>query len=140
MKTITIKGKEYKIKFGYNSFCDTDLLDRASEIMGILADRTITKKDNEFTVKMFKTTRELLFEGFKKFNPVESIEAVGNLLDDYFDEGTEEDTHGLMDVFGIVAQELLAEGFFGDLLKKSEKAISLMEERAKKNQKKSPKT
>lgn len=138
MKTITIKGKEYKIKFGYNSFCDTDLLDRASEIMGILADKTITKKDNDFTVKMFKTTRELLFEGFKKYNPVEKVSDIGDLLDDYFDEGTEEDTHGLIDVFGIVAQELLAEGFFGDILKKSEKAISLMEER-KKNQKKSPK-
>jgi hypothetical protein len=74
----------------------------------------------------------LLFEGFKKFNPVESLEAVGNILDDYFDEGTAEETHGLMDVFGIVASELLAEGFFGDLLTKSEKAIAQITERQKK--------
>lgn len=135
MTTLTISGKEYKIKFGYNSFCDTDLLDRTSDIMGILQNKE-TVKDMEFARKMFTVTRELLFVGFKKFNPVESIEAVGDLLDDYFDEGTKEDTHGLVDVFGIVAQELLAEGFFGDILTKSEKAIKTLTERAKKNQKK----
>ena len=135
MTTLTISGKEYKIKFGYNSFCDTDLLDRTSDIMSILQNKE-TVKDMEFTRKMFTVTRELLFVGFKKFNPVESIEAVGDLLDDYFDEGTKEDTHGLVDVFGIVAQELLAEGFFGDILTKSEKVIKTLTERAKKNQKK----
>ena len=77
-----------------------------------------------------------LFEGFKKFNPVENLETVGNLLDDYLDEGTEQENHGLMTIFGIIAQELLAEGFFGDLLKQSEKAIQTITARAKKNQKK----
>lgn len=132
MTTLKVKDTEYKIKFGYNSFCDTDLLDRTSEIMGILRGETGNTKDNEFTRRLFAVTRELLFEGFKKFNPVESLEVVGNILDDYFDEGTEEETHGLMDVFGIVASELLAEGFFGDLLTKSEKAIAQITERQKK--------
>ena len=134
MTTLKVKGTEYKIKFGYNSFCDTDLLDRTTEIMGILQDKTVAK-DNEFTRKLFCITRELLFEGFKKFNPVENLETVGNLLDDYLDEGTEQENHGLMTIFGIIAQELLAEGFFGDLLKQSEKAIQTITARAK-NQKK----
>lgn len=134
MTTLKVKGTEYKIKFGYNSFCDTDLLDRTTEIMGILQDKTVAK-DNEFTRKLFCITRELLFEGFKKFNPVENLETVGNLLDDYLDEGTEQENHGLMAIFGIIAQELLAEGFFGDLLKQSEKAIQTITARAK-NQKK----
>lgn len=134
MTTLKVKGTEYKIKFGYNSFCDTDLLDRTTEIMGILQDKTVAK-DNEFTRKLFCITRELLFEGFKKFNPVDSLETVGNLLDDYLDEGTEQENHGLMTIFGIIAQELLAEGFFGDLLKQSEKAIQTITARAK-NQKK----
>ena len=134
MTTLKVKGTEYKIKFGYNSFCDTDLLDRTTEIMGILQDKTVAK-DNEFTRKLFCITRELLFEGFKKFNPVENLETVGNLLDDYLDEGTEQENHGLMTIFGIIAQELLAEGFFGDLLKQSEKAIQTITARAKKNKK-----
>ena len=122
MTTIKVNGKDYIIKFGYNSFCDSDLLDRTTEVLGILqADQG--EKDSEFTRKLFVVTRELLFEGFKKKNPVDSLEEVGNLLDDYMDEGTEEETHGLIDVFGMIAQELLTEGFFGDILKKSEKAI-----------------
>ena len=122
MTTIKVNGKDYIIKFGYNSFCDSDLLDRTTEVLGILqADQG--EKDSEFTRKLFVVTRELLFEGFKKKNPIGSLEEVGDLLDDYMDEGTEEETHGLIDVFSMIAQELLTEGFFGDILKKSEKAI-----------------
>lgn len=28
---LKVKGKEYKVRFGYNSFCDTDLMDRTKE-------------------------------------------------------------------------------------------------------------
>ena len=135
MTTLKINGTEYKIKFGYNSFCDTDLLDRTSEIMGIIQDKSITK-DNAFTRRLFCITRELLFEGFKKFNPVESVETVGDLLDDYLDEGSENEDHGLMALFGLVAKELIAEGFFGDLLKQAEKSIQMITAKAKKSQKK----
>jgi hypothetical protein len=76
-------------------------------------------------------TRELLFEGFKKKNPVGSLEDVGDILDDYFDEGTKEDSHGIMNIFGMIAQELLTEGFFGDLLIQSEKAVKVLTERVK---------
>lgn len=133
MTTITINGTEYKIKYGYNNFCDSDLMDRTTEVMGFItssADKGEIK-DNEYTKKLFVLVRELIFEGFKKYNP-KTIEEVGDLLDDYFDEGTEDDPHGLLDVFGIITQELIASGFIGDLLKKSQKAIEKMAKKVEK--------
>lgn len=123
MMTINVNGTEYKVKFGYNSFCDSDLLDRTSEVMDILRGKTEGSNDSTFTRRLFIVTRDLLFEGFKKKNPVESLTEVGNILDDYFDEGTEDDPHGIVDIFGMLAQELLSEGFFGNLLTESTKAI-----------------
>ena len=32
---LKVKGKEYKVRFGYNSFCDTDLMDRTKDLLGI---------------------------------------------------------------------------------------------------------
>ena len=136
MMTLKVKDKEYKVKFGYNSFCDTDLLDRTTEIMGILKGSKETTKDNEFTRRLFNVVRELLFEGFKRYNPADNLEEIGYILDDYFEEGTEEDSHGLVSIFGLIAQELLTEGFFGDLLTQSEKAIKTLTEKAQ-NKKKS---
>ena len=136
MTTITINGTEYKIKYGYNNFCDSDLMDRTTEVMGFItssADKAQIK-DSEYTKKLFVLVRELVFEGFKRYNP-KTIEEVGDLLDDYFDEGTEDDPHGLLDVFGIITQELIASGFIGDLLKKSQKAIEKMAKKVEKNKK-----
>ena len=136
MTTITINGTEYKLKYGYNNFCDSDLMDRTTEVMGFItssADKAQIK-DSEYTRKLFVLVRELVFEGFKRYNP-KTIEEVGDLLDDYFDEGTEDDPHGLLDVFGIITQELIASGFIGDLLKKSQKAIEKMAKKVEKNKK-----
>ncbi len=133
MMTIKVGEKEYKVKFGYNSFCDSDLLDRTSDAMGIIGELQDTEKKDtmEKVRKLFNIVRDLLFEGFKKKNPVDSLEEVGDLLDDYLDEDKE--NHGLIDVFGMLAQELLTEGFFGDLLTKSNKAIeNLTKKSAKK--------
>ena len=133
MTTITINGTEYKLKYGYNNFCDSDLMDRTTEVMGFItssADKAQIK-DSEYTKKLFVLVRELVFEGFKRYNP-KTIAEVGDLLDDYFDEGTEDDPHGLLDVFGIITQELIASGFIGDLLKKSQKAIEKMAKKVEK--------
>ena len=35
MMVLKVKEKEYKVKFGYNSFCDTDLMDRTSALLKI---------------------------------------------------------------------------------------------------------
>lgn len=129
MTTIKVKNKEYIVKFGYNSFCDSDLLDRTAEALGMVQEMSNLNQDDELTTaetlakvrKLFNLTRELLFEGFKKKNPVATIEEVGDILDEYLDEDKE--NNGLIDIFGRIAQELLKEGFFGNLLMESSKAI-----------------
>lgn len=129
MMTIKVGEKEYKVKFGYNSFCDSDLLDRTSDAMGIIGElQNASDKDSMAKVrKLFTLTRDLLFEGFKKKNPVESVDEVGDILDDYLEEDKE--NHGLLDVFTLLAQELLTEGFFGDLLNKSLKEMENLKKR-----------
>lgn len=131
MTTITINGTEYKIRYGYNNFCDSDLMDRTTEVMGFIANKATDVKDSQYTRKLFVLVRDLLFEGFKKYNP-RTLEEIGDLLDDYFDEGTEEETHGLLDVFALISKELLAAGFIGDLLTKSQKAMEKMEKKVEK--------
>lgn len=132
MTTLKVKDKEYKVRFTYNSFADSDLLDRTFETLTLVQEMLQggesteeNAKENTSPVekikKLFSLNRELLFVGFKKENPVESIEAVGDILDDYLDEDPK--NHGLIDVFNMIAGELLASGFFGDLLTKSSKAM-----------------
>ena len=134
MMTLKVKDKEYKVRFTYNSFADSDLLDRTFEALKIVQEMLDSTNDTESIgtlKKLFVLTRELLFVGFKKENPVESVEVVGDLLDDYLEEDAEH--HGLLDIFNMIAGELLTSGFFGDVLKKSNQAL---ESRTKKSAKK----
>ena len=139
MTTLKVKDKEYKVRFTYNSFADSDLLDRTFETLTLVQEMLQGKESTEENTspvekikKLFSLNRKLLFVGFKKENPVESIETVGDILDDYLDENPE--NHGLIDVFNMIAKELVASGFFGDLLTKSNKAMQ--ETLAKKSAKK----
>lgn len=133
MITLKVGDKEYLIKFGYNSFCDSDLLDRTAETMGIIGELQKASTDSESMAKvrkLFNLTRELLFEGMKKKNPVENISAVGDILDDYLDEDKE--NHGLVDIFSQLVTELMGEGFFGNLLDQSNKAITNLTKKSNK--------
>lgn len=113
MMVIKVKDKEYKVKFGFNCFIDTDLLERTEKLIKIFDDSE--HKDDKYGMErikdLFTVTRELLFVGFKKYNPLETLEDVGNLLDDYADEGTEENPHDLLELFGTLSNELMNEGF-----------------------------
>lgn len=117
---LKVKGKEYKVKFGYNSFCDTDLMDRTSDLLKIFQGaEVVDDKDVSGMGKikeLFTCVRDLLFVGFKKHNPVENVQEVGDILDDYHDEGTEEDKRGILDLFTKLTEELMNEGFLGDLM------------------------
>ena len=126
MFELRIDNKDYKVQFGFNDFCDTDLLDRVQDIMVMFS-----KKDDDSvesgmkSVKdMFLVTRELLFLGFRRNNPVESIQEVGDLLDIYKKEGTEEEEHTLLSMFGLLTEDLLEEGFLSDLLKSAAEAAN----------------
>ena len=119
MKTFTINGKEYKIKFGYNSFCDTDLMERTNDLMRLFNASNV-EDDSDISgignIKdLFTCVRDLLVVGFKKYNPVKDLQAVGDILDDYRDEETEE-KRGLFELFVVLTEELMSEGFLADLL------------------------
>lgn len=123
MMTLTIKGVEYKVKYGFNSFVDTDLMERTESMIKIFDDKANAEdKYGMGRIKeMFSVVRELLFVGFQKYNPVESLEAVGNLLDDYMEEGTEENPHDLLEIFGQISHELMEEGFLKGVMTAVEK-------------------
>lgn len=119
MKTLTINGKDYKIKFGYNAFCDTDLMERVRDLAKLFKKENTQSDDDVSGIgrikELFCVVRELLFVGFKKFNPVDSLQEVGDILDDYKDEETEEE-RGLIQLFTILSDELMNAGFLNDLM------------------------
>ena len=133
MMTLKFRDKEYKVKFGYNNFCDSDLLDRTADAMGIVGELEGATTDSNSMAKvrkLFTLTRELLFEGFKKFNPVSSLDEVGDILDDYLDEDPE--NHGLVTIFGQIILDLMGGGFFGDLLTKSSEEMKKLTKKVSK--------
>lgn len=119
MKTLTINGTDYKIKFGYNAFCDTDLMERVQDLAKLFQ-KANTQSDEDVSgigkiKELFCVVRELLFVGFRKFNPVDSLQEVGDILDDYKDEETDEE-RGLIQLFTILSDELMNAGFLNDLM------------------------
>lgn len=124
---LNVKDKEYKIKFGYNSFCDTDLMDRTSDLLKLFQSQEV-ENDDDVTgmgkVKdLFICVRDLLFVGFQKYNPVKTKQEIGEILDDYHDEGNENDKRGILDLFTKLSEELMNEGFLGDLMEQVEQKV-----------------
>lgn len=144
MMVLNVKGKEYKVKFGYNSFCDTDLMDRTSDLLKIFQGADV-EDDKDVTgmgkiKELFSCVRDLLYVGFKKNNPVETVQEVGDILDDYHDEATEEDKRGILDLFTQLTEELMREGFLADLMEQmaqtTEEKVAKIPQDHKKSQKK----
>ena len=71
--------------------------------------------------ELFTCVRDLLFVGFKKFNPVETVQEIGEILDDYHDEATNGEKRGILDLFTSLTEELMNEGFLGDLMEQMAK-------------------
>ena len=121
MMLLKVKDTEYKIKFGYNSFCDTDLLDRTSALIRIFKGEEVADDKDVFGMgkikELFSCVRDLLFVGFQKYNPVNSARDIGDILDDYKEEETEEDKRSILELFTRLTEELMEEGFLSDLLK-----------------------
>lgn len=134
MMVLKVKDKEYKVKFGYNSFCDTDLMDRTSDLLKIFQGAGV-EDDKDVTgmgkiKELFSCVRDLMFVGFKKYNPAETVQEIGEILDDYHDEATDEERRGILDLFTKLTEELMNEGFLGDLMEQMKK----VEENATKTQ------
>lgn len=120
MTIIKVKNKEYRIKFGFNSFCDTDLMDRTEDLLKIFQGAGAENDKDVIGMgkikELFQCVRDLLFVGFQKYNPVESVQEVGEILDDYHDEAEEGEKRGILDLFVKLTGELMTEGFLGDLM------------------------
>lgn len=122
MLKINIDNKEYLVEFGFNSFCDTDLLERTGDLISLFSGAD-AKTDSDVSelgkIKdLFSITRELLYVGFEEYNPVEDVKEVGRLLDRYRKEAPEGESRGVLDIFGVLCEELMNEGFFADLMNK----------------------
>lgn len=133
MMILKVKGKEYKVKFGFNSFCDTDLMERTGDLLKVFQNQNV-ENDNDVTgigkIKdLFTCVRELLYVGFMKFNPVADVQKVGDILDDYHDEATEENANSIMELFTKLTEELMQEGFLGDLTKAQTKQVQQVQEK-----------
>ena len=122
MMTLSINGKEYKVKFGYNCFCDTDLLDRVRTVATLFSGsgKEMTEEEAQETgaqkmKDLFCVVRELLFVGFRKYNPVESEQEVGDLIDEYVEEETDE-KRGLLTLFTQLSEELTSRGFLREII------------------------
>ena len=123
MLELKIKNKEYKIKYGFNSFCDSDLMDRVADMMRLINNDKVSKDEaaavKEFvanTKELFVLVRELLYIGFERYNPVESLQEVGFLLDDYNEEASEGESRDLGTLFEMILVELSNEGFLKGLI------------------------
>lgn len=124
---LKVKDRVYKVKFGYNSFCDTDLMDRTSDLIQLFH-REGVENDSDITgmgkiKELFSCVRDLLFVGFEKYNPVETKQEIGNILDDYHEEAAEGDKRGILDLFTKLSEELMNEGFLGDLLESLNRTV-----------------
>lgn len=122
MLNLVIDNKEYKIEYGFNSFCDTDLLERTQDMLTLFSGGDV-ENDNDVQAlgmikEMFCIVRELLFVGFEEHNPVEDVKDVGRLLDKYRKEAPEGESRGILDLFGMLSEELMNEGFLADLMNK----------------------
>lgn len=136
MMVLKVKEKEYKVKFGYNSFCDTDLMERTEDLLklfqgaGAADDKDVAGLGK--VRELFLCVRDLLFVGFKKFNPVETVQEVGDIIDDYHDEAPEGEKRGVMNIFTQLSEELMNAGFLGEILQTDQEMEETTEEQEQK--------
>lgn len=127
MMKLNVGGKEYKIKFGFNCFCDTDLMDRV-KLLATLFSENDTQDDNGAASigklkDLFSIVRDLIYTGAQRYNPFDSPQDVGDLLDVYMDEAEEgkvDEERGLMHLFNALSEELFNEGFLADVMSQSQ--------------------
>lgn len=119
MMKLNVQGKEYKVKFGYNCFCDTDLIDRVQDMTNLFSQQDVESDKQASQIgkikELFIVVRELLYYGFAKYNPVENIAEIGNILDDYVDEEIEGEERNLLQLFTLLSDELFKSGFLSNL-------------------------
>lgn len=120
MVTIKVKDKEYKIRFGYKVLCDTDVIDNVVKI---------TSVENPSVKDVMEVISNLLLAGLQKYHSNEfgydkvgidvAKQRVYDLMDDYEDEGTEENPQDCYELFTKIQTDLFETGFFKRVLKET---------------------
>lgn len=119
---LTVKENNYNVRFTYNSFCDTDLMERTEDLLKVFRGAK-TETDTEVRAlgklkELFSCVRDLLYVGFEKNNPVENVQAVGNLLDDWLEEAPDGEKRGIFQLFTELTNELMGKGFLSEVVEK----------------------
>lgn len=105
-----VKGKDYVIKFTTRTFAQSDLMEKLQDFFSKEADA-----DARVVKEMANLLADLIFEGCRKFTPLESRDAAFDLIDDYIEENKgEKDV--VMNFLTKIFNDLQEEGFMGDLL------------------------
>lgn len=123
MYIFKIHGKEYKVRYGYRTVCENDILDRVMNI-GNSKDGTVKGLINN----LVETTAELLLVGLQKYHSKEfgygsdeerqkRIGEIIDMLDDYEDESTEEHEQDAASLLKDLQGELEKNGFLSAIAK-----------------------
>ena len=135
MYIFKIHGKEYKVRYGYRTVCENDILDRVMRI-GNSEDGTAKGLINN----LVKTTAELLLVGLQKYHSdkfgyksdkekAEKINLLLDWLDDYEDESTEDHEQDAATLLKDLQDELEKNGFLSTIAKMGQE-MSQMEQTA----------
>ena len=57
-----------------------------------------------------------MLASYKNIKQEEKVKEIGEILDDYHDEATDGENRGIFDLFTQLTEELMNEGFLGDLM------------------------
>lgn len=123
MYIFKIHGKEYKVRYGYRTVCENDILDRVMNI-GSTEDGTVKGLINN----LVETTAELLLVGLQKYHSKEfgygsdeerqkRIGEIIDMLDDYEDESTDEHEQDAASLLKDLQGELEKNGFLSAIAK-----------------------
>lgn len=138
MTTLNIKGKEYKLKFGYRSFKKSGLLREVAALYKKKGNSENTAEEDtgiedenvEMLEEVLELTSKLVLAALQKNHTEfrvdyekpdsvnEIIDKVDDLMDDYMDE---EDSMSIMELFSTLTEELFNNGFL------SKKSVNLEE-------------
>ena len=125
MLKLNVKGTEYKLKFGYKSLKNTNILKEVIKMQKKLQrtkgeDGREEIEDMEVLEEVLGICSKLVLAALQKYHEefradyksTESVQAcvekVDDLIDDYMDE---EDSMPIMELFNTLAEELFSDGF-----------------------------
>lgn len=124
MIAFSVKGKEYKLKFGYKVLVSENLFKEFSKI---------SNQENGVELEdIISMLPKMLLAGLQKYHKKEfgytsdkekeeRMELVYDLLDDYEDESTVDNPHNGYDLFNEIEKELMKNGFLSGMLGTSQK-------------------